>query len=106
MARPVSYTHLDVYKRQERVNVNDALIKDARLSVELSDTVPPDTTPSTNFWKINKMCIRDRDTRNPARICRDHPVRLNTPVRPIANEYCEGTVSYTHLGRPYGGFVG
>ena len=36
-----------------------------------------------------------RDTRNPARICRDHPVRLNTPVRPIANEYCEGKVKRT-----------
>ena len=36
-----------------------------------------------------------RDTRNLAWICRDHPVRLNTPVRPIANEYCEGKVKST-----------
>ena len=47
---------------KERVNVNDALIKDARLSVELSDTVPPDTTPSTNFWKINIQKLKLKNT--------------------------------------------
>ena len=36
-----------------------------------------------------------RDTRNLAWICRDHPVRLNTPERPIANQYCEGKVKST-----------
>ena len=36
-----------------------------------------------------------RNTRNSARIRRDHPVRLNTPVRPIANQYCEGKVKRT-----------
>ena len=40
-----------------------------------------------------------RDTRNPARICRDHPVRLNTPMRPIANQYCEGKVKSTPMRR-------
>jgi hypothetical protein len=34
------------------VKVDEALFKNAKLSVELSDTVPPDTTPSKNFWKI------------------------------------------------------
>ena len=36
-----------------------------------------------------------RNTRNSAWICRDHPVRLNTPERPIANQYCEGKVKST-----------
>ena len=36
-----------------------------------------------------------RDTRNPVWICRDHPVRLNTPERPIVNQYCEGKVKST-----------
>ena len=26
---------------------------------------------------------------------RDHPVRLNTPKRPIVNQYCEGKVKST-----------
>lgn len=47
---------------KERVNVNDALLSDARLSVELSDTVPPDTTPSTNFWKINLQKLKLKNT--------------------------------------------
>lgn len=38
--------------KKEFVRVNDALVSGGSLSVELSDTVPPDTTPSTNFWKI------------------------------------------------------
>ena len=36
-----------------------------------------------------------RDTRNLAWICRDHPARLNTPERPIVNQYCEGKVKST-----------
>src|SRR5574344_197358 len=38
---------------KQLVQVDDVLLSDAKVSVELSDTVPPDTTPSTNFWKIN-----------------------------------------------------
>lgn len=38
---------------REHVQLNDALLKNANIIVELSDTVPPDTTPSENFWKIN-----------------------------------------------------
>lgn len=38
---------------KEHVNVNYALMSDARLSVVLNDTVPPDTMPSQNNWKIN-----------------------------------------------------
>ena len=37
----------------ERLRVNTALLSDARVSVELSDTVPPDSTESANFWKIH-----------------------------------------------------
>ena len=36
-----------------------------------------------------------RSTRNSAWICRDHPVRLNTPERPIVYQYCEGKVKST-----------
>ena len=36
-----------------------------------------------------------RDTRNPVRICRAHPARLNTPVRPIVYQYREGKVEST-----------
>ncbi len=48
---------------KEHVNVNHALLTDARLSVELSDTVPPDTTPSSNFWKVNieKLKLKNTD---------------------------------------------
>ena len=47
---------------KEHVNVDDALLSDARLSVELSDTVPPDTTPSENFWKINIQKLKLKNT--------------------------------------------
>ena len=47
---------------KEYVNVNNALIADARLSVELSDTVPPDTTPSENFWKIHIQKLKLKNT--------------------------------------------
>ncbi len=48
---------------KERINVDDALLSDAKISVELSDTVPPDTTPSTNYWKINieKLKLKNTD---------------------------------------------
>ena len=38
------------------------------------------------------------DTRNPARSRGDHPPRLNTLLRPIANEYREGKVKSTPRG--------
>lgn len=38
---------------RETVNVNEARLRDAQLNVELSDTVPPDTTKSENRWKIS-----------------------------------------------------
>lgn len=36
----------------ETVKVDEALLNDARLNVELSDTVPPDTTKTETRWKI------------------------------------------------------
>lgn len=36
-----------------------------------------------------------RDTRNPVGIREDHLLRLNTPWRPIVNEYREGKVKST-----------
>ena len=47
---------------KEHVNVNHVLLSDAKLSVELSDTVPPDTTPSSNFWKINIQKLKLKNT--------------------------------------------
>ena len=47
---------------KEHVNVNNALLSDAKLSVELSDTVPPDTTPSSNFWKIKIQRLKLKNT--------------------------------------------
>ena len=61
-------------------------------------------------WKVNhrrcKSCRRKpwsliavswvrRGTWNLVGICRDHPVRLNTPKWPIVNQYCEGKVKRT-----------
>ena len=47
---------------KEHVNVKHVLLSDAKLSVELSDTVPPDTTPSSNFWKINIQKLKLKNT--------------------------------------------
>lgn len=47
---------------KEHVLVDDAFLSDARLSVELSDTVPPDTTPSENFWKVNIQKLKLKNT--------------------------------------------
>lgn len=37
---------------KETVKVDEALLRNATVSVELSDTVPPDTTKTENRWKI------------------------------------------------------
>lgn len=37
---------------KETIVVNEAELKGASVSVELSDTVPPDTSTSKNYWKI------------------------------------------------------
>lgn len=38
---------------KENVNVDNVILQDGNLSIFLNDTVPPDTTPKTNHWKIN-----------------------------------------------------
>lgn len=38
--------------KKESLKVNTALLKDAKVDIALSDTVPPDTTESKNNWKI------------------------------------------------------
>lgn len=38
--------------KQELVKLDETVLADARISLELSDTVPEDTTPSTNRWRI------------------------------------------------------
>lgn len=47
---------------RQTVNVNDAILSGARLNVELSDTVPPDTSESVNRWKINVSRLRVAST--------------------------------------------
>lgn len=38
---------------KQTIIVDDALLSDANVSVELSDTVPPDTTKTPTYWKIH-----------------------------------------------------
>ncbi|MDD4534694.1 MAG: translocation/assembly module TamB domain-containing protein [Prevotella sp.] len=59
--------HLDLQAHgidlgNQLVNVDNATLDNAKLSIELSDTVPPDTTPSTNFWKIKLANLKVRNT--------------------------------------------
>ncbi len=44
---------------KETVKINDAILRDATVNVELSDTVPPDTSETKNYWKIavSKLAI-------------------------------------------------
>lgn len=44
------------------VRLDEVDFKDARISVELSDTVPEDTTPSVNPWKIHLDLVRFNKT--------------------------------------------
>lgn len=53
-----------------------------------------DNPVSRNLYGRAVPWVR-RDRRNPAWICRHHPVRLNTNKIPIVNEYCEGKVKST-----------
>ena len=48
---------------KEHVNIDQAQLADARIDLALSDTVPEDTTPSQNFWKIDlqKLSLRQTD---------------------------------------------
>ncbi|MGI6243782.1 MAG: translocation/assembly module TamB domain-containing protein [Prevotella sp.] len=46
---------------KELVNVNNALLSDATLNIELSDTVPPDTTSSSTNWKIRLVKLKAKN---------------------------------------------
>jgi hypothetical protein len=45
------------------LRVNDIRLADAKVNVELSDTVPPDTSKSKNFWKIyvDNLSVKNTD---------------------------------------------
>ena len=59
-----------------------------------SATIEHDSCVFEALWTVAASWVA-RDTRNPVWISRDHPVRLNTPERPIVNQYCEGKVKST-----------
>ena len=65
----------------------------------LERTIIEGDNPVFEAWRDVVVSWVTRNTCNSARICRDHPVRLNTPVRPIVNEYCEGKVKSTPMRR-------
>uniref|UniRef100_A0AB33JEA2 Translocation/assembly module TamB domain-containing protein n=1 Tax=Prevotella sp. GTC17260 TaxID=3236796 RepID=A0AB33JEA2_9BACT len=49
--------------KAESVKIEDANLKDAKVNIELSDTVPPDTSQQKNFWKItvNRLNVERTD---------------------------------------------
>lgn len=47
---------------KEFINIDDALLADAKLNIELSDTVSEDTSKSENFWKINVQKLQLKNT--------------------------------------------
>ena len=59
-----------------------------------SSTIEHDSCVFEVIWTVAVSWVA-RSTRNSAWICRDHPVRLNTPERPIVYQYCEGKVKST-----------
>lgn len=73
----------------ELVNVDQAILSDARLHIELSDTVPPDTTPSTNFWKINVALLKLRNT--------DFALHMPGDTMSVAAYFGESKARHTYL---------
>ena len=59
-----------------------------------SSVIDGDNPVHEAIWTLVVSWVA-RSTRNSAWTSRDHPVRLNTPERPIANQYCEGKVKST-----------
>ena len=68
--------------------------KDSEWKILESVSIEGDRPVHEAIWTLVVSWVA-RSTRNSAWICRDHPVRLNTPERPIANQYCEGKVKST-----------
>lgn len=73
----------------ELVNVDQAILSDARLHIELSDTVPPDTTPSTNFWKINVALLKLHNT--------DFALHMPGDTMSVAAYFGESKARHTYL---------
>lgn len=48
--------------KKDHVNIDKALLSDSRLDIALSDTVPPDSTPSQNLWKISLQQLQVKHT--------------------------------------------
>ncbi len=48
---------------RQTVRLDDAMLRDAFVDVELSDTVPPDTSKTPTYWKINVEKLQVRNTR-------------------------------------------
>lgn len=48
---------------RQTLRVDDARLKDADVSVELSDTVPPDTTKTPTYWQISVDRLEVEKTR-------------------------------------------
>ena len=58
---PVSYTHLDVYKRQATIdggNLHNAIPREAKAVI----TIPANRKEDLAIWanEMDEMCIRDR----------------------------------------------
>ena len=74
--------------------VGPHLESDIKLNHLESWAIAGDSPVSTNCRGRAEPWV-GRDRRNPAWICRHHPVRLNTPQRPIVNQYRKGKVKGT-----------
>ena len=48
---------------KQMLKVDDAMLKDADVSVELSDTVPPDTAKTPTYWKIDVRKVLVENTK-------------------------------------------
>lgn len=48
---------------KQMLKVDDAVLKDADVSVELSDTVPPDTAKTPTYWKIDVRKVLVENTK-------------------------------------------
>lgn len=70
------------------IRVNQAQLKDANISVELSDTVPPDTTKTPVYWKIKVDKLQIEHSKALLRTARDSmAVLVDLPKLDAKNGY-------------------
>lgn len=70
------------------IRVNQTQLKDANISVELSDTVPPDTTKTPVYWKIKVDKLQIEHSKALLRTPRDSmAVLVNLPKLDAKNGY-------------------